>query len=338
MVKIACVGIGNWGKNLLRIFTGLSDCEVKYCCDIDKERTSWVEFSYPAIKSTCKLEEILEDSTVDALVISTPAETHYTIAKDSILTGKHLFVEKPLALSTKEANKLVELAKEKRCILMTGHLLLYHPALIMIKDLIASGQIGDVYYIYSQRVNLGQVRQKENALWSLAPHDISVINYLLGEIPDNVSARGQSYLQRGVEDVVFASLHYKDRKMAHVQLSWLEPHKVRKTTIVGSKKMVVFDDMETSSKIKIYDKGVEKRDFETYGDYLALRFGDVKIPHVDMIEPLRLECQHFIDCLSKDTKPRSDGINGLKVVQIIEAAQESLRQNGLAIKLNDIVI
>jgi len=217
---------------------------------------------------------------------------------------------------------------------MVGHLLEYHPGVEKLKQMIVSGDLGDIYYLYSQRVNLGIVRHDENALWSFAPHDISVMLYLLEQEPISVSARGECYLQSGIEDVVFVNLHFADRTMAQLQLSWLDPHKLRKLTIVGSQKMVVFDDVESTEKIRIYDKAAERRDYESYGDAITLRFGDVVIPHIDMTEPLKVECSHFLECIEKDRTPRSDGHDGLRVVRVLEAAQKSLDLNGVPVDVN----
>jgi predicted dehydrogenase len=269
------------------------------------------------------------------VVISSSATTHYPFAKAALEAGKHVYVEKPLALSTAHAREMTELAESKKLKLMVGHLLLYHPVVNTLKKLVDSGDLGEVFYIYSQRVNLGRIRQDENALWSFAPHDISVILYLLGQFPVSVSARGESYLQEGVEDVVFVNLKFADRKMAQLQVSWLDPHKVRKITIVGGKKMVVFDDIESMEKLKIFDKGVTGVSYDSYGDSITLRFGDINIPHIKMTEPLRVECQHFVDCVLNDKQPLSDGTNGLQVVRILEAAQRSMENNGKPVYLKE---
>ena len=226
-------------------------------------------------------------------MLAVPATQHFEAAKQALEAGKHVFVEKPITLNVRDARDLVELSEQTGRFLMVGHLLEYHPAVQMLKELIQTGELGEVYYLYSQRVNLGIIRQDENALWSFAPHDVSTVLYLLGQEPDSVSARGECYLQEGIEDVVFVNLHFTDGKMAQLQLSWLDPHKIRKLTIVGSRKMVVFDDAESAEKVRIYDKSAERRDYVSYGDAISLRFGDVVIPHLEMIEPLMLECQHF---------------------------------------------
>ncbi|MGB2879806.1 MAG: Gfo/Idh/MocA family oxidoreductase, partial [Candidatus Omnitrophota bacterium] len=230
----------------------------------------------------------------------------------------------------------VELSEKDNTVLMVGHLMLYHPALRKIKEYIDNGDLGEIYYSYALRVNLGTVRKDENSLWSFAPHDISMLLYLMGSEVENVSARGQYYLQKDLEDVVFLSLYFKDKKMAQIQISWLDPHKERKLTIVGSKKMLVFDDVQSAEKIKIYDKGIDKETgagFDSYGDYLTLRTGDIYLPYISMAEPLRIECAHFLECVRNKTKPFTDGRNGLEVVKVLEKAQESLRNNGMPVNV-----
>ena len=333
MINIAVVGTGAWGLNLVRNFANLPEANLYACCDLDKNRLEKVKRNRPKTITTSNIDDILTDSKADGVVIATSAATHFKLAEKSLLHDKHTFVEKPLTLNVQEAEKLIQLAEEKSKILMVGHLLEYHPAVDKLKELIKSGELGDIYYLYSQRLNLGKIRQDENALWSFAPHDISVILYLLEEEPDDVSARGESYLQERIEDVVFVNLHFASGAMAQIQLSWLDPHKVRKTTIVGSKKMVVFDDMESMEKVKIYDKGITKSGaVVSYGESLTLRFGDIYIPRINMSEPLTIECQHFIDCIQENKTPKSDGKDGLRALKVLAAAQKSLDRGGMPIK------
>ena len=249
------------------------------------------------------------------------------------MADKDVLVEKPMAMNAKDAEEMLELSKKKGRILMVGHLLLYHPVVDRLKEMIGSGDLGKIYYIYTQRVNLGVIRQDENALLSFAPHDLSVILHLLGDEPVVVSAHGESYIQSGIEDVVFVSLRFSDGKMANVHLSWLDPHKLRRVTIVGSKKMVVFDDMEVSEKLKIYDKGVGSISYDTYGEYLSLRFGDITIPSIRMMEPLRAEADHFRQCIESRKEPKTNGRDGLRVVRILNGAQQSLKQKGFPVSL-----
>ena len=332
---LGMVGLGYWGPNLLRNFSQLDGCRLKTCCDLNEDSLMRAKAQYPDIEITSDYESILHDAEIQAVVIATSAATHYELAKQAILQDKHVFVEKPLTLDVAQAEELVHLGSRNGKKLMVGHLMEYHPALVMLKDIIRSGELGDIYYLYSQRVNLGKIRKDENALWSFAPHDISIIMYLLDAEPENVSARGQAYLQDGVEDVVFVNLLFPSKVMAQIQLSWLDPHKIRRTTIVGSKKMAVFDDMEPTEMIRIYDKGVVNSDYRSFGESLSLRFGDVRSPYIKMVEPLRLECQHFIDCIQNDRQPKSDGYDGLRVVKVLQAGQESLNQGGIPVCLED---
>ncbi|MEW6376467.1 MAG: Gfo/Idh/MocA family oxidoreductase, partial [Thermodesulfobacteriota bacterium] len=265
--------------------------------------------------------------------VASSAISHYSLSKEILLADKDVLVEKPMALNTRDAQEMLEIAERKKKILMVGHLLIYHPVIDRLKEMIASGELGRIYYIYTQRVNLGVIRQDENALLSFAPHDLSVILHLLGEEPVDVSAHGESYIQKGIEDVVFLSLRFSDGRMANIHLSWLDPHKLRRITIVGSKKMVVFDDMEASEKLKIYDKGVRNLSYDTYGEYLSLRFGDITIPNIKMVEPLRAEAEHFIQCIESRNKPKTGGQDGLRVINILMAAQESLKKKGVPISL-----
>lgn len=335
-IALGIVGLGYWGPNLLRNFGQLDGCRVKVCCDLDEKNLEKAKSQYNGIGVTSKYESLLEDPEIQAVVIATSVRTHYKLVKQALENGKHVFVEKPLTLNIAHAQELVKLAKENGVKLMVGHLMEYHPAVDMLKELVDAHELGDIYYLYSQRVNLGKIRKDENALWSLAPHDISIIIHLLGLEPENVSARGQSYLQDGIEDVVFLNLAFPGKVMAQIQLSWLDPHKIRRTTIVGSKKMVVFDDMEPTEKIRIYDKGVVNGTYGSFGEALSLRFGDINIPYIKMVEPLKLECQHFLDCIRDDKQPRSDGLDGLRVVKVLQAAQESLEKGGTPVYLEEL--
>jgi predicted dehydrogenase len=335
MLKVGVVGAGDWGKNLVRIFHQLRGVELACCCDADPKRWEAISQNYPGVSLTERFEDIVADPSIEALIVASSAVTHYPFGKAALEAGKHVYVEKPLALSASHAGEMVALAEAKNLKLMVGHLLLYHPAVTHLKKLVDSGELGEIFYIYSQRVNLGKIRQDENALWSFAPHDISVILHLLGRFPASVSARGESYLQEGVEDVVFINMKFADRTMAQLQVSWLDPHKVRKITIVGSKKMVVFDDVESTEKLKIFDKGATGMNYESYGDSITLRFGDINIPYITMTEPLRAECQHFVDCVMKDTRPLTDGADGVRVVRILEAAQRSMERDGEPVLLTE---
>jgi len=279
------------------------------------------------------LEPIVQDPEVRGVVVASSALSHYPLSKEILQADKDVLVEKPMALSVKDAEEMIEISERRKRILMVGHLLIYHPVVDRLKDMVISGELGKVYYIYTQRVNLGVIRKDENALLSFAPHDVSVILYLLEEEPVMVTGCGESYIQKGIEDVAFLGLQFSDGKMANIHLSWLDPHKLRKITIVGSKKMVVFDDMEVSEKLKVYDKGVKNLSYDTYGEYLSLRFGDITIPSVKMTEPLRAEAEHFIHSIESRKEPKTGGRDGLKVVKILMAAQESLKKKGVPISL-----
>jgi len=331
MTELALIGTGNWGKNLLRNYAMLPSANLRYVCDVDEKRLATYQAQYPDVTFTSDVQRVLDDPAVEAISIAAPAPAHYGLGMQSLQAGKHTYIEKPLALSTEEAKALVEEAERRDLRLMVGHLLLYHPAVAKLKEVVDSGELGDILYIYCQRLNLGVIRRDENALWSLAPHDVSVALYLLGEEQAlDVSARGSCYLQpqRGVEDVVFATVNFPGGRMLHLHVSWLDPHKIRRITVVGSKKMAVFDDGASTEKLCIYDKGVETVDYESYGDLLTLRYGDIHIPHVPMSEPLRIECEHFTECVAQGKQPLTDGRSGMAVVQVLEAAQRSLERGG----------
>ena len=332
-VSIACVGAGYWGRNLVRVFGNLAGSHLKTVCDNDPEVRGRVANQHGHLTVVSDYESVLQDADIEAVVIALPAVQHYETAKLALESGKHVFVEKPMTTRVAEAEELVEIADRNHRILMVGHLLVHHPAVDALKRLLDDGEFGETYYLYSQRVNLGIVRKNENALWSLAPHDIAVMLHLLDQEPDAVSARGECYLQKDIEDVVFVNLHFRDGKMGQLQVSWLDPHKIRRLTIVGSEKMAVFDDMESAEKIRIYDKAAERESYESYGEAITLRFGDVVIPHIRMDEPLKLECQHFVDCVRTETTPKSDGQDGLRVVRVLEAAQRSLQQGGVPVEM-----
>ena len=328
--NIAVVGCGYWGPNLIRNFSGLPDARLHAICDLDSDRLELFRLRYPGVRLETDLARLLLEDELDGVVIATAAPTHFDIVSQVLAAGKHVYVEKPMTLTVEDAERLVDRADESGRILMVGHLLEYHPAVEFIKSYIQSGRLGEVRYIYTQRLNLGKIRKDENALWSLAPHDISVVGYLLGQQPSRVSAVGQSFLQEGVEDLVFVSLHYRGMQMAHIHVSWLDPHKMRKITVVGSKKMIVFDDMEAAEKIRIYDKGFDVAEAEFVNDEQSLRIrnGDILIPRIDDAEPLRLECAQFVRSIRTGVPPRTDSRDGLRVVEVLAAADASLKSEG----------
>lgn len=334
MVVVAVVGAGNWGRNLVRNFDALPGVQLKYICDKTDKTRKAMSASYPKAQVVDDLAPALADPAVQAVIVAVDAPIHHKLAKEALSAGKHVYVEKPLTLSSADAKELVDLAAAKGRRLMVGHLLEYHPAVNYMKDMIAAGKVGNPLYLYFQRVNLGIVRNCENAWWSLAPHDVSVACYLFDAQPVSVSASGHAYLQKGIEDVVFANLKFANGQMAHIHVSWLDPHKIRKVTLVGSSRMVVFDDMEASEKIRIYDKGADVKEGSVdYAQAITLRTGDILLPKISAAEPLKLECQHFIDCIEKDQSPRSDGADGLRVVRVLEAGARSLAQGGALVAL-----
>ncbi len=335
MITLAQIGIGAWGKNHLRNFYSFSGCKVKRCCDKDPNVLNDISVNYKSeIKCTTDPEEIFDDGEIEGVVIATLPDTHARMAIKALESGKHVFIEKPLAMNVKEGLAIKEAAMKSKKICMVGHILLYHPAVLMLKEYIDKGLLGDIYYLYSTRVNLGQIRKEENALWSLTSHDISVVLHLLGKFPCSVSATGESYLRKNIHDVVFVNLRFKNNETAHIHASWLDPHKVRQFTVVGSKKMAVFNDMEATEKLKIYDKGVDKVvDKNSYEAFLTLRSGDIFAPKIDIEEPLKRECMNFLDCIKNNRKPLTDVDNGIEVLKILEAAQKSLDKGGVNVEV-----
>jgi len=337
VIGIGVVGTGDWGANLVRNFASLPGTRLVALCDSDAQRLARTAAQHPGARACARAEEVAEDAAVQGVVVSASAVSHYPIARAMLQAGKDVYVEKPLALQVSHAEELVRLAAERGRILMVGHLLIHHPGVRYLKGMVERGDLGELYYIYSQRVNLGKVRRDESALWSFAPHDLSVILHLLGMEPIDVVARGSAFLQGRVEDVVFVDLRFPGGKLAHVHVSWLDPHKLRKFTVVGSQKMVVFDDMEASEKVKVYDKGVDRAgQVVSYGDALTVRSGDIVIPRISLQEPLRIECQQFVDCIRERRAPITDGQDGLRVVRVLAAAQASLDQGGAPVALSSL--
>ncbi len=334
MKNIAIAGVGAWGRNLLRNFRSLAGDRLVIACDGDEKRREYIHQTYPGLHTTGDYNDIIKRDDIEAVILATPPAAHFDLAMAAIKADKDVFVEKPLVLSVAEGAKLVEEAEKRKRVLMVGHIMVYHPATLFLKEQIDQGELGRIYYLYASRVNLGKVRDIENALWSFAPHDISIILFLLGKQPVQVSSTGSAYLQPGIEDVVFTVLHFDDGTMAHIHVSWLDPRKDRKLVVVGSKKMAEFDDSQASEKIRLYDKGVDtKQDYETYGEYLAIRTGDIVIPRINTGEPLAEECRHFLNCIETRERPRSDGVEGLRVLKVLDAAQQSLQRGGAPVKL-----
>ena len=336
MLNLAIVGVGYWGPNLVRNFSMLEDVNLTTVCDLDRSRLQQVKKQYPTVNLTTSIDEVVGDPGIEAVVLALPVGVHYKFAKKALEAGKHLLVEKPLCTTTAEADDLVETAEKKKLVLMVGHTFLYNAAVAKLKDLIKDGTLGDLYYIYSQRLNLGRVRDDINTMWNLAPHDVSIVLHCLEKEPVRVSARGLTQLQKDIEDVVFLVLEFDDGVLAHIQNSWLDPNKIRKMTFVGSKKMAVYDDVSADAKIQIYDKGIDKKnmtqDMGSYDDFgkfqLIQRAGDLLVPKINFVEPLRVEARHFVDCIADGAAPLTGGDNGRQVVKVLEADQKSLKSGG----------
>jgi len=327
-VRVGVVGLGYWGPNLARNFDDLPGSELTWVCDASEEARRRIGPRLRGARLTAELEDLLADPDVEAVALATPGPTHADLAVRVLEAGKHCFVEKPLALSVADAERTVDAARDAGRVLMVGHLLEYHPGVLRLKEIATSGELGDIHYIYSNRLNLGQLRADENALWSLGAHDLSVVLTLAGEEPHVVEARGESYMQRGIEDVVFCFLRFPSGLSAHLHLSWLDPHKERRFTVVGSRRMATFDDMELERKVTVYDKGFDERS-GSYGEYIT-RTGDIWSPRVTNTEPLRVECEHFVACVREGATPRSDGESGVRVVRVLEALQRSLEESSRA--------
>lgn len=332
-VPIAVIGAGNWGRNHIRSLGAVRGADLSVVCDTDPKRLAWVQERSPACRTTADFDEALDG--VGGVIIATPAAHHARMAVAALERGIPVLIEKPMALSIADAETVVTVAREEGVPVLTGHLLLFHPAVERLKQLIDGGELGTPYYMYSQRVNLGQVRPDENALWSFGPHDVSVAVHLLGEMPSRVTAHGRSYLQPGVEDVVFLTMEFASGVIVHVQMSWLDPHKERRLTVVGSDKMVVFDDMQAREKLKVYDKGVDRPPhYQSYGESLAIREGDIWIPRISNAEPLRSELEHFMSVIRGEAQPLADAASGLAVVRVLTAASRSLERGGIVVELD----
>ena len=336
MVKIGAIGCGYWGPNLIRNFNSLPECEMVICCDKDESRLEKMQSLYDNIKITTDHRDLLADD-VDAVCIATPVWTHYPLAMECLNADKHIMVEKPFASSSKECREIIDLAEKKQKVLMVGHTFEYTASVNKIKKIVQSGELGEIFYVNSTRVNLGLFQKDVNVIWDLAPHDISIILYVLGKEPILVNAQGKHHYKKGIEDVALTTLTFDNGTIAFMHNSWLDPNKIRSMVFVGSKKMLVYDDISQNEKIKIYDKGVEvPKYYDTFAEFhFAYRYGDINVPYVEEHEPLKAECSHFIECIKDGKTPRSDGHSGLKVVEIMEAANESLSNSGFAIPINN---
>ena len=333
-MKVAVIGLGYWGPNLTRNLYEANICDELYCCDLDESKLKRIQSRYPSIKVTKNYQELAANPAVDAAVIATPVSLHFPVAKAFLAAGKHVFVEKPFTASSAEAVELIELAKAQQRIVMVGHTFEYSPPVLKIKELIEKKELGKIYYISASRVNLGLHQKDVSVIWDLAPHDFSSIFYWIDEEPVRISAMGKAYVQKNIPDVAFINLEFPSGAIANVQVSWLSPSKLRRTTIVGSEKMLVYDDTENFEKVKIYDKGVDYKDPETFGEFqLSYRTGDVVSPRLETFEPLNKEMRHFIECCEKNVRPKTDGANGLRVVRALEAAEQSMRNGGIIVEL-----
>ena len=338
MIHAAVIGAGYWGPNLIRNFNQIPGARVSYVCDLDAKKLAPLSAQYPTLTTTRDFAQVLADPQVDAVVIATPVSTHRKLAIEALRAGKHVLVEKPLAATTQAAQEIDQVAREMQRVLMVGHTFIYNPAVAKVKEYIERGALGEIYYVDSSRVNLGLHQFDINVIWDLAPHDISIILYWLGKRPLRVSARGNSYTQDNIEDVAFITLEFADKIMAHIHVSWMSPAKLRRTTVVGSKQMVVYDDLEAAEKVKLYDMGVERlvMNDDTRAELQrTYRVGDVISPRLDVVEPLRVECKHFIDCIVEGKTPRTNGDAGVAVVQVLEAATQSMREGGRTIEIEN---
>lgn len=337
MVNIGVIGCGYWGPNLIRNFNQIEECNVIWCVDLNDDRLKHMKKLYPNLKTSNDFMDIINDEKVEAIVIATPVSLHYKLAKEALHVGKHVLIEKPITDNSKDANELIKLAENKNKILMVDHTFEYSSPVIKVKEILDKEELGKIFTIDMIRVNLGLFQKDINVIWDLAPHDISILLYLLNKFPVSVKAEGMDYIQSDISDDVHLTLKFPDKIMVHMHVSWLDPLKIRKVTIVGNKKMLVYDDTKQHEKITVYDKGVvvEKNNlpkdkyYDTWEEFnLVYKSGDVYTPKLDNKEPLNVMCRQFLDCIKTGNKPLSDGLSGLRVVKIIEALQESLRNNG----------
>jgi len=332
LVKVGVVGCGYWGPNLIRNLRQAPDCHLKVICDASESRLNHMRRLHPDVATTTRFQEMLEDTELDAIVVATPVQFHYEMAKAALSVGKHVFIEKPMARTELEAEELVSLADRKGLVIMVGHTFLFSPAVRRMKEVIDAGEIGQAQYISARRLNLGLFQKDINVVWDLAPHDISILLYLLEEFPIEVSCQGSSHVTKGIEDVTMMYLKFRKNRCAFIHNSWLDPKKVRQMTVVGSQRMIIYDDTEPLEKLKIYDARVEvPPHYDTFAEFTySYHYGDAYVPYIKQDEPLKLECQHFIECIRDGQVPLTDGQLGLEVVRILEASSQSLRQQGAA--------
>lgn len=337
MSNIGIAGCGYWGPNLVRNFNSLSECNVKKICDLDQKRLEHLKSLYPTVETSFEFDDVIKDKHIDAIVIAVPVRFHFEMAKKSLEAGKHTFVEKPMAFSVAECKELIEISEKKKLTLMVGHTFIYSTPVRKIKEIIDAGELGQLQYISSRRLNLGLFQKDINVAWDLAPHDISIILYIINEKIESVNCQGKAHVNPEIEDVTNMTLNFANGGFAAIQSSWLDPNKIREMTFVGSKKMLVYDDIEPNEKIKIYDKHVEvPPHYDTFAEFqYSYHYGDMYAPYLKMVEPLKVECQHFLDCIENGIKPLSSGKEGLEVVQILEAASQSLKNGGAKVVICD---
>ncbi len=335
MFNVAVVGCGYWGPNLIRNLYSLPDCKVKLVCDSDEKRLEHMKVLYPGVGTTTRYEDIVNNQDIDAVFIATPVRFHFEMARKSLQANKHTFIEKPMATSVKECVTLVNLAEKQGLTLMIGHTFIYSSPVRKIKDIINSGDLGEIMYIGSRRLNLGLYQQDINVTWDLAPHEISIILYVLNEDPLYVNCQGKAHITKNIEDITNMTIDFNNGGFATIQSSWLDPNKVRETKFVGTRKMLVYDDLEPNEKIKVYDKRVDAPPhYDTFAEFqFSYHYGDMYAPYISQVEPLKVECQHFLDCIKSGSEPDSSGKDGLKVVQVLEASSKSLANGGSKVKI-----
>ncbi|HLP76462.1 MAG TPA: Gfo/Idh/MocA family oxidoreductase [Candidatus Paceibacterota bacterium] len=334
-IKVGVVGCGYWGPNLIRNFRALPDCTLKTMCDVSEDRLRHLKTLYPEIEGETDFARMLSSPDLDAVVVATSVKHHFPMAKASLLAGKHTFIEKPMASSVEQCEELVEIAERNGLVLMIGHTYLYSPAVRKIKEIIEWGDIGDIRYICARRLNLGLFQKDINVAWDLAPHDISIILHIMEEAPVSVNCQGSAHVTPGIEDVTTMFLNFRENRSAIIQSSWVDPRKTREMTIVGSKRMIVYDDVAPIEKLKIYDARVERPPhYDTFGEFhYAYHYGDMYVPYIKQEEPLRSECQHFLDCIREGIAPLTNGRRGLELVRILEASSLSIKQQGTPVVL-----
>jgi predicted dehydrogenase len=335
-ISIGVIGCGYWGPNLIRNMRGMPNCSVRAICDLNDARLRHLTSLYPEIQGIKSHEELINGANVDAVLIATPVNHHFPLAKAALLAGKHTFIEKPMASSTAECEELNEIAKQNGLVLMVGHTFLYSAAVRKIAEIVASGDLGELRYINSRRLNLGLFQKDINVAWDLAPHDIAIILHILGEVPVSVNCQGNAHVTPGIEDVTNMSLTFRNNRFATIQSSWIEPRKVREMTIVGTRRMIVYDDLQPLEKIRVYDTRVERPPFyDSFAQFqYSYHYGDSFIPHIKQEEPLKTVCEHFIECIRSGSKPLSSGIEGLELVRILEASSASLKNGGAAVQIS----